>query len=92
MLDVIRRDGWTIARTPNLRDRNNWWTYQFVRGDPATIEFVKAMTSGNPTETQRGGLPRGTWAMWAVTLAVIIGLFLLCVVLVLTAEVCVSPA
>lgn len=96
MLIDIRDGGWTITRTPNLKDRNNWWAYHFVRGDHAAvvrdIEFMKAMTGGGQREEKRSGLPRGTWVMWAITIAVIIGLFLLCVALVLTAELRVSPA
>lgn len=91
MLIDIRNAGWTIAHAPNLKERNNWRTYQFVRGSHVAvvrdIEFMKAMTGGG-----HSGLPRGTWTMWTITIAVIIGLFLLCVALVLTAEVRVSPA
>jgi hypothetical protein len=96
MLLDVRDGGWTIAETPNLKARTQWWTYTFIRGDQLevarTIQFVRAMDTGGRRSGDGGGLPRGTWIMWAITIAVIIGLFGLCVLLVLSAELRVSPA
>jgi hypothetical protein len=98
LLFDIRTDGWIEKRVPRAKDRNNWWTYQFVRPlheDQAAAvrdaHLMRAMIVGSQREPERRGLSRGTGVMWTISIAVIIGLFLLCVVLVLSAELRVSP-
>jgi hypothetical protein len=96
LLLYVRDDGWTITHRPKLQARDQWWQFRFVKGDPEAVardlQYANAMSAGSQWVGDRPKMARGVWTMWSVTLVVIIGLFLLCVVLVLTAEIRVSPA
>jgi hypothetical protein len=91
----LRADGWVMVGQP--ANHGTWWEVPLVRGDRTDVEseilrLRGGPAWGGPAIPSRSGPGCAIWSMWGITLLVIIGLFALCVLLVLTSEIRFGPA
>lgn len=91
----IRRQGWQVTNPPI--NEAYWWAFNFARGDGLVVTYAPQPQAGAAPakqpqqvyqyQTERKGPGCGIWTMWGLTIAVVIGLFLICVVLAFTTEI-----
>lgn len=90
--DEVRTLGWVAVGPPSA---SQWWTFPMGRGTAEEIrneiDRHRVLTFHQPVPVEkRGGIP-GIWWMWGITIAVVVGLFLVCVLLAFTTEIQLTP-
>ena len=97
----LRQSGWEIDQAPPSLTGQDWFAFHLARGDFVVrqggaypIQSMPAfpLAPAVPLAPAQRGPSKGIWWMWGLTIAIVLCLFLLCVVLVLSAELRLTPS